>query len=87
MIDLYPSKPASATAINNLVRCTLGGVGVGFIEKGISAYQEGPVFLMLAFLSWTSVLLVVVARVYGPRWRMQRLARTRALQGEGGCVA
>jgi hypothetical protein len=80
MIDLYPSKPASATAINNLVRCTLGGLGVGFVEKGISAIDEGPVFLSLAALSWAAIVLVIIARVYGPGWRMERLVRIRLMQ-------
>jgi hypothetical protein len=78
MIDLYPSKPASATAINNLVRCTLGSIGVSFIEKGIDAVDEGPMFLVLACISGAAVILVVVERICGPRWRIARLDRIRA---------
>lgn len=88
MIDLYPSKPASATAINNLVRCTLGAIGVGFIEKSINAIEEGPTFLALAMIALVSIVLVVIARKWGPKWRMERFYRLKRLQelarpGEG----
>jgi len=79
MIDLYPSKSASATAINNLVRCTLGSIGVTFVEKGISAVDEGPMFLLLACISGAAVILVIVERIYGPRWRIARLDRITAM--------
>jgi len=76
MIDLYPSKPATATAINNLVRCTLGGIGVGFIERAISTVKEARVFLALAGLAALSNILVLIERKCGPRWRRERLARS-----------
>lgn len=96
IIDLYPSKPASATAIvcipfrallvtpvlirplqNNLVRCTLGAIGVGVIEKGIAAVDEGPMFLALSAIAMVSTVLVMLGRTKGPRWRMERLERIR----------
>ncbi|QDS73084.1 hypothetical protein FKW77_000172 [Venturia effusa] len=80
MIDLYPSKPASATAINNLVRCTLGAIGVGFIEKSIDRIDEGPTFLALAAIAFVSIILVIVARKWGPRWRMERFYRLERQQ-------
>ncbi|TID25600.1 MFS general substrate transporter [Venturia nashicola] len=80
MIDLYPSKPASATAINNLVRCTLGAIGVGFIQKSINTIKEGPTFLALALIALASIVLVVIARKWGPQWRMERFYRLKSLQ-------
>jgi hypothetical protein len=100
MIDLYPSKPASATAIvrfqssssvslpfianlcvqNNLVRCTMGGIGVGVIEKTIGAIDEAPAFLALAGLSAVSMILVWIAKTHGPRWRQDRLHRIKLQQ-------
>jgi hypothetical protein len=79
VIDLYPSKPASATAINNLVRCTLGSIGVGFVERGIADIDEMPVFLTLAGLAALSTSLVVVEKKWGPGWRMERITRLKAL--------
>lgn len=84
MIDLYPSKPASATAINNLVRCTLGAIGVGFVEKSINAIDEARTFLALATIALASTILVVVARKWGPKWRMERFHRLKSLQELSG---
>jgi hypothetical protein len=82
VIDLYPSKPASATAINNLIRCTLGCIGVGFIEETVGAVEEVFIFLGLAGLCTLSLILVWVARTYGPGWRMERLKRIKMQQLE-----
>ncbi|KIV99861.1 uncharacterized protein PV09_08529 [Verruconis gallopava] len=75
MIDLYPAKPASATAINNLVRCTLGGIGVGLVDISISAIEEKLTFIILASISAFSVILVVIEQKYGMQWRIERLNR------------
>lgn len=90
MIDLYPARPASATAIvsdldsyenyadsikNNLVRCTLGGIGVGLVEKSISVVDEAATFLALSGLAMLSGGLVLIEWIWGPRWRRQRLLR------------
>jgi hypothetical protein len=66
------------------VRCTLGGIGVGFVEKSIGAIDEGPTFLVLATITWASIVLVIIARVYGPRWRMERFMRLKMKQEELG---
>lgn len=75
MIDLYPSKPATATAINNLVRCTLGAIGVACVEKAMAKIDEGPTFAILAGISALSGLLVVVELIWGPKWRGNRRQR------------
>ncbi|KAE9979402.1 hypothetical protein EG328_000887 [Venturia inaequalis] len=80
MIDLYPSKPASATAINNLVRCTLGAIGVGFIEKSINAIKAAPTFLALASIAFASIGLVIIEKKWGPKWRMERFHRLKSLE-------
>lgn len=84
MIDLYPSKPASATAINNLVRCTLGAIGVGFVEQSINAIDEARTFLALAAIALASIVLVFIARKWGPKWRMERFHRLQSLQELSG---
>lgn len=60
---------------NNLVRCSLGGVGVGLVESSISAIEEAETFLILAGVSALSISLVYVELRYGMRWRMARLHR------------
>lgn len=78
MIDLFPETPASVTAMNNLVRCTLGGIGVGLVEKSISAISEEPTFLILGVVALCCMPLVAIERARGPRWRQARLARALA---------
>ncbi|KAJ2899233.1 hypothetical protein MKZ38_003333 [Zalerion maritima] len=48
--DLCPGKGASSTAINNLVRCGLGAVGVAFMEIMIAAARVGPTFVGLGLV-------------------------------------
>jgi MFS family permease len=43
MTDLFPGNSASAVALNNLVRCSLGAVGVGVVDRLIAAV--GPMFV------------------------------------------
>lgn len=70
--DLCPGKGASSTAINNLVRCGFGAVGVAFVEPMISSIGAGTSFLGLAFVVIACLPLVVVNWYSGPRWRAAR---------------
>jgi MFS family permease len=78
--DLCPGKGASSTAINNLVRCTLGAVGVAFAEMMIAALGVGPSFLGLTFITVACVPLLIVEWYWGMAWRLQRVERLRAPQ-------
>ncbi len=70
--DLCPGKGASSTAINNLVRCSLGALGVAFIETMIAAVGPGPAFLGLAMVTIASLPLPVVTWFWGMEWRTQK---------------
>jgi MFS family permease len=78
--DLCPGKGASSTSINNLVRCTLGAVGVAFAEMMIAALGVGPSFLALALITVACVPLLVLEWYWGMSWRLQRVQRLRARQ-------
>jgi hypothetical protein len=58
----------------------MGGIGVGLVEKSIDTIKEGKVFLLLAAISWASVILVTVELKYGPKWRRERLVREGMLR-------
>ncbi|KAH8590378.1 major facilitator superfamily transporter multidrug resistance [Bisporella sp. PMI_857] len=73
--DLCPGKGASSTAINNLVRCSMGAVGVSLIEQMIILMGSGGAFLGLAFITMAVTPLVVVQWYWGGRWRMARMER------------
>ncbi|THV55550.1 hypothetical protein BGAL_0006g00020 [Botrytis galanthina] len=70
--DLCPGKGASSTAINNLVRCGLGAVGVAFAETMIFSIGAGATFLGLALIVVACTPLVVVNWYSGPGWRAER---------------
>ena len=60
---------------NNFMRCTLGAVGVGVVEKMQQTWKERVVFTSLAGFTLLSTVLLWVEWIYGPRWRRQRTAR------------
>lgn len=60
--DLCPGKGASSTAINNLFRCSLGAVGVAFIDTMISAMGVGPAFAGLGLIT------IIMCPLYVVQW-------------------
>jgi MFS family permease len=70
--DLCPGKGASATAINNLVRCTLGAVGVAIIDIMIAKLGPEYAFLTLAIFMACCAPLAVLTWFFGQRWRGKR---------------
>jgi hypothetical protein len=73
--DLCPGKGASSTAINNLVRCSMGAVGVAIIERLIMSLGAGRTFLCLGLATIAVVPLLVVQWYWGPIWREERLEK------------
>lgn len=78
--DLCPGKGASATAINNLVRCTLGAVGVAGVEVMIESWGPGVTYLLMALLVIIISPLAVANMTWGMKWRGERMALKQ--QGE-----
>ncbi|GMG04758.1 unnamed protein product [Aspergillus oryzae] len=48
VIDLYPGASASATAVNNLMRCLIGAAGVAAVQPIIDALGPTYTFVLLA---------------------------------------
>lgn len=75
LVDFYPLSPATATAANNLVRCSMGAGGTAVIIHMIDAMGRGWCFSFVAgILLFTSPLLWVLLE-RGPKWREQRRVR------------
>lgn len=72
IIDLYPAKSASATAVNNLIRCTIGAIGVSVVQYIIDAIDAGAGFLILAGFTGLLTPLLTVELRWGPTWRRER---------------
>ncbi|KAK2043840.1 major facilitator superfamily transporter [Colletotrichum somersetense] len=73
--DLSPGQGASATAVNNLVRCGLAALGVAFTEQMLNAVGPGTAFLSLGMAVIAVSPIQVVNQFWGPMWRAQREMR------------
>jgi MFS family permease len=78
--DLCPGKGASSTAINNLVRCGLGAVGVAFVETMITTIGHAWTFLGLALISVTMTSFAAVNWYWGQQWRATRMERNAKIE-------
>ena len=81
VIDLYPGASASATAVNNLMRCLIGAAGVAAVQPIIDALGPVYTFILLAGITLALFPLLWVETKYGAGWRLarhRRLNSTRA---------
>ncbi|KAF9881641.1 major facilitator superfamily transporter [Colletotrichum karsti] len=78
IVDLYPEAPATATAANNLIRCTMGAVGTAVIEYMIQGMGRGWCFTFIAALCavLSPMLFWIVKK--GPGWRNERRLKEEA---------
>ena len=76
-IDLFPGKSASATAVNNLMRCSVGAAGVAVIEMIIADLGSGLAFTCLALITFLCSPLILLEWIYGMRWRIARVEKLR----------
>ncbi|KAH6626201.1 major facilitator superfamily transporter [Chaetomium sp. MPI-SDFR-AT-0129] len=67
-----PGQGASSTAINNLVRCSLGAVGVAFVETLVADVGPAPAFLGLGLIT---VAVGAPAGVVNWYWGRERRAK------------
>ncbi|KAJ6164428.1 hypothetical protein N7470_003100 [Penicillium chermesinum] len=75
IIDLYPGASASATAVNNLMRCLIGAAGVAAVQPIIDALTAEWCFVLLAGITLVMVPLLAVEMRWGPGWRAERSER------------
>lgn len=80
--DLCPGKGASATAMNNLVRCGLGAVGVAVIEGMVASLGPGVTFLALALLVVMVAPLAAANMLWGMQWRAERVEKKLKKESE-----
>ena len=80
--DLCPGKGASSTAINNLIRCSMGAVGVAVIEPMIAGMGVQGAFLSLSLLVMAVTPLATIQWYWGAKWRGERLAKQNLAQKE-----
>ncbi|RJE23169.1 Sugar and other transporter [Aspergillus sclerotialis] len=75
LIDCFPDRPASATALNNLCRCLLGAAGVSAIQPMIGAVRVMKAFLIVTGIVVACTPLVWAQWRWGEKWRKERQKR------------
>jgi MFS family permease len=82
MVDIYPGRPATATAANNLVRCELGAAASAAISPMVNAIGWGWAYTTLAliFLAGSPALWVIMR--YGLKWRGERKVKEEKAEGK-----
>lgn len=81
IIDLYPGASASATAVNNLIRCEVGAAGVAAVQPIINALTPTWTFVLLAGITLSTSPLLMIEMRRGARWRLERLERLKNKEG------
>ena len=82
VVDLFPRASASATAVNNLVRCLVGAGGVAVVQVIIDAVGAGPTFAVWAGVTVLVTPLLVLQWRNGTRWAIERNERIAARERE-----
>ncbi|KAK3397523.1 major facilitator superfamily domain-containing protein [Sordaria brevicollis] len=82
MVDLYPGASASASAVNNLVRCLIGAVGVALVQFIVDAIGAGLTFLIFAIVTAAGLPLLWLEWRFGERWRRERMERLERQKAE-----
>lgn len=75
LIDLYPARPATATAANNLVRCWMGAGGTAVVILIVDALGRGWAFTLVGGLVFVASPMLWVLLKWGPKWREERRVR------------
>jgi hypothetical protein len=82
VIVLYLGASASATAVNNLMRCSIGAAGVAVVQLIIDAIGAGPTFALFASTMPVLSPLMVVVWFYGEGWRRERKERLKVKENQ-----
>lgn len=73
LVDIFPEKPSTAAASNNIVRCGLSAAAVAAMQPWVNVLQTGWFFTMVGLLdAGLCGLAVVPLRQFGKRWRDKR---------------
>lgn len=68
LVDLHPSRPATAQASVNLIRCGMAGVGLAVLQPLIGAVGPGWTYVIFAGFTAGSLVLCSVEVRWGMGW-------------------
>ena len=75
LVDLFPERPATATAANNLVRCLMGAAGTAVILQMVEGMGRGWCFTFIAGVVLVASPMIWALLRWGPGWREERRVR------------
>lgn len=73
LVDLHPSRPSTAQASLNIVRCTFAAGSLAALQPLINAVGVGWCFTIIAIVTGgTATASIILGRIWGEKWRRQR---------------
>lgn len=72
LIDIYPGRPATVTAANNIVRCELGAAATAAIGSMTAAMGNGWAYTLLALIFLVSLVPLFLVMRVGMKWRQAK---------------
>lgn len=73
LVDIFPDRPSTAAASNNLVRCGLSAAAVAVLQPLVDSIGRGWLFTMIAFLDGgLCIVSVIILRNKGQSWRSSK---------------
>ncbi|CEJ00688.1 hypothetical protein RMCBS344292_14738 [Rhizopus microsporus] len=77
LVDLFPNNSAAIIASNNFTRCILGALVVFCVNPGVEFMGIGWFFTTVSLIVFVSRAILIVELKYGPKWRLQRIERSK----------
>lgn len=73
LVDLHPSRPSTAQASSNIVRCTFAAGGLAALQPLINTVGVGWCYTMVALVTGgTATACIILGRLRGENWRKKR---------------
>ena len=69
IIDIYPENPATATAANNLIRCSFAAASTACAVPLVNSIGVGWAYTLAACTAIAMGLMLWSLMMFGPRWR------------------
>ena len=84
LVDLHASRPSTAQAALNLLRCAFAAGELAALQPLINAIGMGLCYTVIALITGgIAAVSVVIGRVWGEKWRRQRHDAQNNMEGTG----
>ncbi|KAI4184659.1 MAG: hypothetical protein LQ348_004516 [Seirophora lacunosa] len=77
ILDLFPENPATATAANNLIRCSFAATSAACAVPLVEWLGVGWAYTLAGFSAIGASLILGTLMIHGPAWRREMALRNR----------